>query len=136
MAISVGGSRRGAISDINVTPMADVMIVLLIIFMVTTPLIANAPVKLPLAASAKEKAGERLELLVRGDGSLASSDGAPLALPVLRELLEERRGGARASVLVQADRDASYADVARVLAVCRAAGVDQVALAAQRSLPR
>jgi biopolymer transport protein ExbD len=50
MALSVGRARGGAIAEINVTPMADVMIVLLIIFMVATPVIVAAPVALPAAA--------------------------------------------------------------------------------------
>ena len=54
MAMSVGGNRSGAIAAINVTPMADVMIVLLIIFMVMTPIIGRGPVKtLPAADNTK-----------------------------------------------------------------------------------
>ena len=52
MAMTVGAGRKGAIAEINVTPMADVMIVLLIIFMVATPIIAGSPVRLPDAAHA------------------------------------------------------------------------------------
>jgi biopolymer transport protein TolR len=134
MAMSVGGPRKGAIAEINVTPMADVMIVLLIIFMVATPVIARAPVHLPLAASARDKAGERVEIVVRGDGSLAVGT-SPLAPQALAELLAMKAADGRATVLVQADRDASYADVARVLSACRSAGIADVALAAQQ-LPR
>ena len=86
MAMSVGGPRKGAIAEINVTPMADVMIVLLIIFMVATPIIASAPVRLPLAASARETGEERIEIVVRSDGSLAIG-GEPLAAQALGELL-------------------------------------------------
>jgi biopolymer transport protein ExbD len=132
MSMSVGGPRKGAIAEINVTPMADVMIVLLIIFMVATPIIARSPVHLPLAASARDEAGERVEIVVRSDGSLALG-GAPIALPLVAEVLASRTaGGTRGSVLVQADRDASYSDVARVLAACRTAGFSDVALAAQQ----
>ena len=64
MAMSVGRSRGGPIADINVTPMADVMIVLLIIFMVATPIIAR-PVELPRASHLTQHKGEKLEIVLR-----------------------------------------------------------------------
>jgi biopolymer transport protein ExbD len=133
MALSVGRPRKGAIAEINVTPMADVMIVLLIIFMVATPLIAHAPVRLPSAAHPVEHKGERVEILVRADGGVLVA-GAAVPLEALGEWIGGRAAVAHATFLVQADRDASYADVARVLAACRKAGVAEIALATQRSV--
>ncbi len=131
MAMSVGRRRNGAIAEINVTPMADVMIVLLIIFMVATPLIVR-PLRLPDAEHAAEYRGERIEILLRGDGSLVV-DGSPVPLEALGEWLAGRSGASsRATLLVQADRDAPYEAVARVLAACRTAGVVEIGLAAQR----
>lgn len=130
MAINLGGTRKGVIAEINVTPMADVMIVLLIIFMVATPIIAGAPVRLPSAVSALETQEDRTEIVVRGDGSL-SLDGTPVGLQGVGDLLSARSAATQRTVLVQADRDASYTDVARVLAACREAGVSEVALAAE-----
>ena len=60
------------------TPMADVMIVLLIIFMVATPIIARAPVKLPDASHLTEHKGERLEIVLRREGGV-EIDGTSLA---------------------------------------------------------
>jgi biopolymer transport protein TolR len=128
MAISVGRAR-GAIAEINVTPMADVMIVLLIIFMVATPVIVRAPVRLPGAAHATEHAGERLEIVVRSDGAVLL-EGAVVPPTALADWLAPRAG--RRGALVQADQDAAYVDVARVLAACRKAGLAEVALATQR----
>ena len=130
MAISVGGRRHGAIADINVTPMADVMIVLLIIFMVATPLITRSPVSLPRAANPAEHAGERISVLVETDGRV-QVDGAPVPAAIVGDWVAERSAG-RKTVLVQADERASYADVARVLAACRMAGVAEIALATER----
>jgi biopolymer transport protein ExbD len=130
MAMSVDRARSGAIAEINVTPMADVMIVLLIIFMVATPLIAKAPVRLPAATHALEHRGERLELLVRSDGRVLLA-GEPIPLELLAERLALKAGAER-TVLVQADREASYLDVSRVLSACRTAGVTQIALATDR----
>jgi biopolymer transport protein ExbD len=132
MAMSVGRPHGAAIAEINVTPMADVMIVLLIIFMVATPIIARPLVTLPDALHPTEHKGSRLEITLRRDGSVAV-DGAPLGSA---DLLAEHLG-ARAlapgtlTVLIQADREASYSALAPVLAACRLAGVGEIALATE-----
>jgi len=134
MAISAGRPRNGAIAEINVTPMADVMTVLLIIFMVAAPLIAHAPVRLPGAEHTAEHEGERLEILLQPDGSVLVA-GTAVPVEALGEWMAGRAGiAARTTVLVQADREAPYDAVARVLAACRAAGVAEVGLAAQRKI--
>jgi biopolymer transport protein ExbD len=132
MAIHVGRARAGAIAEINVTPMADVMIVLLIIFMVAAPVIARSPVRLPEAAHVAERKGEKVEVVLRRDGAV-TIDGATLATAAqLGEYLEARSptpGSMR--VLLHADRDVSYSELARVLAACRAARVAEIALVAE-----
>jgi biopolymer transport protein TolR len=133
MAMSLGRPRKGAIADINVTPMADVMIVLLIIFMVATPLIAKAPVHLPDARHPVDKKGERVEVLVRRDGAVLVA-GSVVPAGVVGDWIAAMPPTRRATVLVQADRDVAYADVARVLAACRMAGVAEVTLATQRKV--
>jgi biopolymer transport protein ExbD len=132
MAMSVGHPRREAIAEINVTPMADVMIVLLIIFMVATPVLVQAPVRLPPAAHPTEHKGEMLKIALRADGSLLI-DGASFAdAASLTNYLAARASATRSLlVLIQADGDASYADVARVLAACRTSGISEIALGAQ-----
>jgi len=133
MALSVDSPRRGAIAEINVTPMADVMIVLLVIFMVATPVIVHAPVRLPLAAHPTEEKGAMLKLALRSDG-VVLVEGVPLARSVsLADYLAARVSATRAlTVLVQADRDSGYESLAPLLAACRTAGVTQVALAAEQ----
>ena len=60
MSMNVGGSKGGSMADINVTPMADIMIVLLIIFMVITPMLQKGvDVRLPTAGNTKEKKDEQ-----------------------------------------------------------------------------
>jgi len=133
MAMSVGGPRPGAIAEINVTPMADVMIVLLIIFMVATPVIVGAPVRLPDATNAAAQPGERIEVVVRATGEVAAGGLAFSGADALAEWLSARRSsGSDSVVLVQADRGVAYGAVARVLSACRRAGVEQIALAAER----
>ncbi len=133
MATSVGRPRQGAIADINVTPMADVMIVLLIIFMVATPVIVGAPVRLPPAVNAADQRQERLEVVVRASGAVTVAGLELSGSDALAEWISARRAsGAEALVLVQADRGVAYREVARVLSACRRAGVADVALAAER----
>jgi biopolymer transport protein ExbD len=132
MAMNVGRPHPGVIAEINVTPMADVMIVLLIIFMVATPILVTAPVRLPSAVHATEHRGERVKIALQADGRLLV-DGAPFADPdSLADYLAARASADQPLlVLVQADRDTTYADVARVLAKCRASGVSEIALGAE-----
>jgi len=133
MAMSGGRPCRGAIADINVTPMADVMIVLLIIFMVATPVIVGAPVPLPPAFNAADQRRERLEVVVGTSGEV-TADGLELSgSEALAEWISGRRAsGAEPLVRVQADRGVAYREVARVLSACRRAGVADVALATER----
>src|SRR5512147_2380142 len=103
MAMTVGPGRKGAIADINVTPMADVMIVLLIIFMVATPIIAGSAVRLPDARHAATHAREgRAFIVVRADGSTLL-DGAPVGAAQVEERLAAR-GTTLPAVTVEADR--------------------------------
>ncbi len=113
--------------------MADVMIVLLIIFMVATPVLVGAPVRLPSAANPAEQKGQRLEVVVRATGQIAAGGLAFTDPESLGEWISARRaGGLVQLVLVQADRGVAYAAVAPVLAACRQAGVEKIALAAER----
>jgi biopolymer transport protein ExbD len=137
MAMSVGRKRQGAIAEINVTPMADVMIVLLIIFMVMTPIITRAPVPLPTAATAEPKGGARVEIVLSGSGEIRVGQRTLGGVEALREYIREELVGSiegHGEVLVQADRNASYGEVSRVLDACRRAGAESVSLAADRRI--
>jgi len=134
MAMNAGPSRKGAIAEINVTPMADVMIVLLIIFMVATPILARPPVRLPDAQHAAEHARGGVEVVVRANGTV-TVDGTPADAALVEQLLAAR-GPSMAAVTLDADREASCDDVARVLAACRRAGAAEVALGARPRLAR
>jgi biopolymer transport protein TolR len=129
MAMRLGG-RRTVVSDINVTPMADIMIVLLIIFMVAVPKITAPPVPLPDARHARDAPKEAVALVVTANGARIGKD-EPMDLEALSTYLAARVQTSRTSlaVLVQADRDMDYAPVARVLQACRIAGVEEIGLA-------
>jgi biopolymer transport protein ExbD len=134
MSMSIGGGRKGSIAEINVTPMADVMIVLLIIFMVMTPIMV-APVHVPDAAQATEQRGERLEVVLSTNGLIRAGQETFSSAEAFSDYLAVRvAGGSAPTVLVLADRGVAYTEVARILAACRKAGTREVALAARRQV--
>jgi biopolymer transport protein ExbD len=134
MAMNVSRDPAGAMADINVTPMADVMIVLLIIFMVTVPVLTR-PVALPRAAHLS-RSTEGPPVLVVDRSGLVRAGGQLRTDPNdIRRWLEEELGRTGVTaVLVQADREAPYSAVAAVFDACREAGVEQVGLAAEREV--
>ena len=131
MALSVGRPRGGAIAEINVTPMADVMIVLFIIFMVAAPIIVAPPVPLPTAVHPTEHKGETLNVVVHADGAV-TIEGSPLSDSIAVADYLAARASATPSllILIQADRDVAYRELERVLTACRTSGAAEIALAA------
>src|SRR5262249_12308195 len=131
--------RHGVISEINVTPMVDVMLVLLIVFMVSAPLLTvGVPVDLPQTqAKSLEKGAEPLVVSVtlKGDVFLQSSD-TPIAIddlvPKLKAVTDARGGGGGSGlderIYVRADRKADWGAVMRVMGRLSAAGFRKVAL--------
>ncbi len=132
-----GGSRRrrgrrsrGALAEINVTPLVDVMLVLLIIFMVSAPLLTvGVEVELPKTeAGAMEDDSEPLTVSIRADGSLfIQEDPVPFAgmAPRLRAIVGEN---AAKPIYVRADGKSSYEVVAQVMAALAASGFTTINL--------
>jgi biopolymer transport protein ExbD len=132
MAMNLGRGRL--LAHINVTPMADIMIVLLIIFMVTVPMMDNPDrVRLPIAGHAREGVDGRVVLTLRADGTVLVDQEASAGGPGLELTLARRFQGqapeAR-TVLVQADDALPYDAVREALRACRDAGAATVMLRA------
>jgi biopolymer transport protein TolR len=113
-----GRGRRGTLSEINVTPLVDVMLVLLIVFMISAPLLtAGVPVELPKTeAGSLQDQAEPLTVSIRADGSVyIKEDRIPFATlaPRLREMAGP---DATRPIYVRADGRAAYAIVAQVMA--------------------
>jgi biopolymer transport protein ExbD len=138
--MAVGGKKGGPMAEINVTPMADIMIVLLIIFMVITPMLQKGvDVKLPQAGNSKERKDEPKSIVVaiRKDtatylGSQKLDDQNQLQ-PLIKERLQDLPEGSR-MIYLKADQDLPYAEVMKVMDLCREAGVEEVALIAERKV--
>lgn len=125
MALSAGtkGKRRG-FADINVTPLVDVMLVLLVVFMVTAPLLtAGLPVELPNveASSAPVKDSKLVVTVTKEEKILFGEDD--VTARVEDELSSNPRVQKEKELYIRADKNARYAVVARVVAAARAAGV-------------
>src|SRR6201996_3044757 len=125
-----GGRSRRALSEINVTPLVDVMLVLLIIFMISAPLLtAGVPVELPKTeAGAMNDQSTPLTLTIRADGSIfMQASEVPFA--ALPPRLQPPAGiGFSKPVYVRADGRAPYAVVAQVMASLSTAGFTHIGL--------
>jgi biopolymer transport protein TolR len=131
MGMDVGAKRGGTIASINVTPMADVMIVLLIIFMVTTPVIVQDKLKLPSAANARETKEDKdalvLSLSEHGVLSIDDRDVGPYE-SALGQVTELTTNDPERPVRIKADRTVPYAWISRLMSACRGATVQGIGL--------
>ena len=145
MAISGGGAHSGAfgrrrhrrnpvMSEINVTPMVDVMLVLLIIFMVSAPLLTvGVPIDLPQtqASSLDQADKEPLAISVNTDGKVfLQNTEIPLEelVPKLKAISEARHSGSDERIYVRGDKSVDYGTVMKVMGRLNAAGFRKVAL--------
>ncbi|MFM9977831.1 MAG: protein TolR [Sphingomonadaceae bacterium] len=124
-------------SDINVTPMVDVMLVLLIIFMVTAPLLtAGVPVNLPDArAKPLDQDAQPVQISLDADGRIFIADREVARGAFDDELtrIAARSGAKPRQVLLRADRALDYGRVMRVMGDLNAAGLNRIALVATGS---
>ena len=137
MSMDVGGAKGGIKADINVTPLVDVMLVLLIIMMLVAPLLQQGvPVRLPLAANTTDKPetqdqtvlaiGKNKELYVNAkpvtEGELAKR---------LSEILESKK---EKVVLIKADEEVEYSAVMGAMDQLRQAGIEDIGLITEPKL--
>ena len=129
------GHRRAPIADINVTPLVDVMLVLLIIFMITAPLLASAvPIDLPesRAKPVETEEQEPVQLSINADDTLyIGEEVVPEAeLPArLDAIARERQGEEKTrQIMLRADKGLDYGRVMRVMGELNRAGLTRISL--------
>lgn len=131
MAFDDSGEEGGAISQINVTPLVDVMLVLLVIFMVTAPILQQGvELELPKEVIAPiEGEGEQLVVSIDKDGAVFIGSGNAVEVktlgPKLAAILSQRKDK---RVFIKADRRVSYGNVMAVMGAMRREGISKVGL--------
>jgi biopolymer transport protein TolR len=131
MAMDVGGAKGGVKSDINVTPLVDVMLVLLIIMMLIAPLLqAGVQLTLPKAVNTVEKPDTAGQTTVYVDvqGNLFVNTlpvGEDEVIPRLKEVLDQQ---SEKLVYLKGDHGARYSDIMKMMDALRGAQIETVAL--------
>ena len=128
-----GSSRRRTINEINMVPFIDVMLVLLIIFMVTAPLITTGLVDVPSVGKGRQRPDHVVEVMVGTDEKVRlridGKDGEPVALrDVAARVRTLQAGNADTPVVISADRAVKYETVVKVMDTLQRAGVQRVGL--------
>jgi len=128
------GRGRRTINEINMVPFIDVMLVLLIIFMVTAPLIAPSVIDLPSVGKAARPPDEKVEIIVGKDESLdLKIKDRTTRLPMNAILVEIARAQVdkplgSVAVVISADRNVKYESVVKVMDSLQKAGIQRVGL--------
>ncbi len=134
MGMSTGGSTKGSMAEINVTPLVDVMLVLLIIFMITAPLMnAGVDIDLPKADTPPLVMDEESQLILSIDkelqyaidGTVFPKEEIPIKLAAIAKANPDQ------PVFLRADAEVRYGEVATLLAAAKNAGFPRVGLVFQ-----
>ncbi len=133
------GSKRRQINEINVVPYIDVMLVLLIIFMITAPLISPGQIDLPQIGKSLSPPVEPLEIIINADSSLAFRDRAlsstiePIEQDQLITLIQQKQAeNAEQPVVVAGDKNVRYEVVMNVMDLLQQHNVRKVGLLARQ----
>ena len=138
MSMNVDGGKGGFKADINVTPLVDVMLVLLIIMMLVAPMLhTGIPVTLPKASNSDAKPeSERQTIIgIAADGRLYLDSVAVPADILTQRVAEKLEARNDKIVLIKADADANYSSVMVAMDRLRAASIENVALITDRRVP-
>ena len=134
-AVSSRGRGRRTINEINMVPFIDVMLVLLIIFMVTAPMITPSMVDLPSVGKAAKQPDQVIQIVVQKDGSLEmvnESKTSKINFDSLANSVQlAQTGRINSAVVISADRNVKYEIVVKVMDTLQQAGVQRVGLSVQ-----
>ena len=134
-AVSSRGRGRRTISEINMVPFIDVMLVLLIIFMVTAPMITPSMVDLPSVGKAAKQPDQVIQVVIQKDERLelvsnGKTDSATLG-SVATNVKRLVGDGTNTAVVISADRTVQYETVVKVMDSLQRAGIVRVGLSVQ-----
>jgi len=133
MAWKISSRHEKVMSEINITPFTDVMLVLLVIFMVTSPLIMTGSfkVKLPKAVAAGSEAGKGVVVAVSASGEV-NLNGRTMDIDMLgASLADEFKKGSERTVIVKADGNVRHSVIVKVLDTARIAGAERLSIATE-----
>ena len=134
-AVSSRGRGRRTINEINMVPFIDVMLVLLIIFMVTAPMITPSMVDLPSVGKAAKQPDQVIQIVVQKDGSLEmvkDKKTSKINFDSLANSVQLAQTGQTSSaVVISADRNVKYEMVVKVMDTLQRAGIQRVGLSVQ-----
>jgi biopolymer transport protein TolR len=129
------GRGRRTINEINMVPFIDVMLVLLIIFMVTAPLITPSVINLPKVGKAAKQPDVVVQIILSEGDVLELKTKDKTSKPSLKELAgavrQAQAGASNAAVVISADRSIKYESVVKVMDTLQRAGVQRVGLSVQ-----
>ena len=129
MAISSGGSSETPMSDINTTPLVDVMLVLLIIFLITIPVVVqNVPVELPKERNLPTQTKpENIVIAINKDGDVFwGTEYVKDSKALFEKLKKVAVMQPQPEVHIRADENARYESVGRLVVACQRAGIAKV----------
>jgi len=132
-----GGRGRRSMNEINMVPFIDVMLVLLIIFMVSAPLITTGVVDLPTVGKAQQRPPSVVEIIVENDEMLKmkvdKAEPSSIALPQLAQaVLQAQNGRDDVPVVISADKKVRYESVVKVMDTLQKSGVKRVGLSVKQ----
>ena len=138
-AIASRGRGRRTINEINMVPFIDVMLVLLIIFMVTAPLITPSVINLPSVDKANKAPDKPIEIVIKSDDEVqlkkdpaTGSGGASIPFAQIgAAAVKAQAGDVQRPVVISADKKVKYETVVKVMNSLKQAGIERVGLSVQ-----
>ena len=132
--VSRGRGRR-TINEINMVPFIDVMLVLLIIFMVTAPLITPSVIDLPRVGKAAKQPDQVIQIIISKDESMqmkVKEKSTPVAFKDIASAVRQAQSGTtNSAVVISADKNTKYETVVKVMDTLQRAGAQRVGLSVQ-----